>query len=95
MIEEKNGGPAFPMTEYNGDGSYYHDHSGMTLRDYFAAQALPAIIAAVCARQHHLRDGMGVRQSMAMDAYELADEMLKARDHAQYGPHHDHATILE
>lgn len=80
MIEEKNGGPAFPMTEHHHDGSYYHDHSGMTLRDYFAAQALPAIIAAVCAHQHHLRDGMDIRQSMAMDAYELADKMLQVRE---------------
>lgn len=37
-------GPAFPHDEKNGDGSHYHSHMGMTLRDWFAGQALVAIV---------------------------------------------------
>lgn len=72
-----NGGKAFP--------ALCNDHScnegGMSLRDWFAGQALPAVIHATCAGQHHPGDkhGMGTVTGMALDAYELADAMLAAR----------------
>lgn len=34
-----NGGPAFPIAEKNTDGTHYHTHMGMTLRDYMAIHA--------------------------------------------------------
>lgn len=71
-----NGGPAFPNTD---DAQYYG--TGMTLRDWFAGQALPAIISATSAGQHDpsQKHGKGVELSIAMDAYLLADAMIAAR----------------
>jgi len=43
---------------------------GMTLRDYFAAKAMQAM----------LNNGSNVYSFMAVRAYEIADEMMKARD---------------
>jgi hypothetical protein len=57
------GGPAFPF------GTAY---SGMTLRDYFAAKALQAIVQCP--------ESSSNPAVLAMDAYILADAMLKARE---------------
>lgn len=40
-----DGGPAFPFTERNDDGTYYHGSPGMSLRDHFAGLAMQALIA--------------------------------------------------
>lgn len=67
------GGPAFPGQEKQGNGSHYHSHLGMDLRDYFAAQALPIVM------EFH---GLGVdrmRGLIARDAYAIADAMLEWR----------------
>lgn len=61
--------PAFP-TKCE-DGVHY---LGMTLRDYFAAQALPTCISLA---QH--RDGLWDEISAATAAYAVADAMLEAR----------------
>jgi len=64
-----DGGPAFPgMTYISQDGK--KNPEGMTLRDYFAAAAL---------------QGMNLDfnfscTTYAMDAYLIADAMLKARE---------------
>jgi hypothetical protein len=69
-MSDHTGGAAFPVMAQN----WNHDHyeipasGGMTLRDYFAAKALPALIAAY-----------PVTTGVAASAYRLADEMLKAR----------------
>ena len=42
----KDGGPAFPFTERNADSSYYHGHGGMSMRDWFAGQALMGLMAS-------------------------------------------------
>ena len=69
-----NGGPAFPAIEN------WRVDSGMTLRDYFAAKALAAMISkdnkegALCGKT-----GVG---HLALFAYEYADAMLKAREQA-------------
>jgi len=55
-----NNPPAFPCGEYTS--------TGMTLRDYFAAQAM-------------LRTSVGSSyEQLAKTAYEIADAMLKARE---------------
>ena len=65
------GGPAFPTTkplEHWGD-----PNQGMTLRDYFAAKALPTAIREVEeAETYDLAE-------VAAIAYQYADAMLKAR----------------
>ena len=55
----------------------YEPHYGMTLRDWFAGQALGAIITATSNGQHYpAREGRSLIQGMTQDAYELADAML-------------------
>jgi hypothetical protein len=58
-----NGGPAFPRTGWPNE-------TGMTLRDYFAAKAMQALIPS-----GQTVDSMKYAES----AYALADAMLKAR----------------
>lgn len=45
-----DGGPAFPVWELNGNGQPEMTGFGMTLRDYFAAKALPAMYRVFCAK---------------------------------------------
>ncbi|EPM0022766.1 hypothetical protein PU088_001081 [Citrobacter farmeri] len=64
-MSKNHGGPAFPVagSEHN------YPIEGMTLRDYFAAKAMQAMIAA------HEPQG-----AIPGWAYEMADEMLRARE---------------
>jgi hypothetical protein len=62
--------PAFPTNTGLGN----HQAEGMTLRDYFAAKALPAVL-----EQMDVSDGRQLTNS-AWIAYQMADAMLKARD---------------
>jgi len=43
MKKKEDGGPAFPYLRLDPDGAYSPFH-GMTLRDYFAAKAMAALI---------------------------------------------------
>jgi hypothetical protein len=71
----KDGGTAFPLPDRT------YDYPGMTLRDYFAGQALTAVIS-VC--QHDTRvEGETTREAFARKSFEVADAMIKARDAAQ------------
>ena len=65
-----DGGPAFPHLETTSRGEPYHDHLGMTLRDYFAA----AIMQGLMASQYQVEDPYPIY------AYKIADAMLKARE---------------
>jgi len=69
---------AFPQPDLYEDGCRVEiGESGMTLRDYFAAKALAAIISKL----------EGIRPEdlpvLANDCFEIADAMLKAREEAQ------------
>ena len=57
--------PAFPTKT---------GHIGMTLRDYFAAQALQALII------REGKDHSGVINEITITAYQYADDMLKERE---------------
>ena len=70
--------PAFPMQEKSADGSHFHSHPGMSLRDYFAGQALIAVASRWQGTIGDI-DGDAMERS-AMMAYEIADAMLKERD---------------
>jgi hypothetical protein len=78
----EDGGPAYPAVV---PVEFQYAYDGMSLRDWFAGQALPAVIAATSAGQHqpHVEPGQTQEQAMAVDAYALADAMLAAR---QKGP---------
>lgn len=52
----------------------YKDNEGMTLRDYFAAKAMQAIIIGNGAHINALGRGA------ALDAYQAADLLLAVRD---------------
>lgn len=67
--------PAFPLVS-----DIIGHCKGMTLRDWFAGQALGAIITATSNGQHYpAREGQSLIEGMAQDAYELADTMLAER----------------
>ena len=69
MKDEYTGGPAFPASHFD---LADHEH-GMSLRDYFAAQALPMAIKEMNdAESYNINDA-------ATMAYHYADAMLKAR----------------
>jgi hypothetical protein len=65
-----DGGPAFPQLEPN---SAYFNATGMTLRDWFAGQALAGLVRS------EQPDGFPAWVGHALDAYALADAMLEAR----------------
>ena len=67
--------PAFPLVS-----DIIGHCEGMTLRDWFAGQALGAIVTATSNGQHYpAREGQSLIEGMAQDAYELADAMLAER----------------
>jgi hypothetical protein len=68
MSAIKDGGPAFP-----GDSAECGPWFGMTLRDYFAAQAMQGMLT---------RPGAINLKQDAEFAYMLADAMLRAREAA-------------
>ena len=70
-MSKDTGGPAFPTEVVNTNDGYIHQ--GMTLRDYFAAKALAALIIANTA------PGGGWPPFAERTAYLVADAMLKAR----------------
>lgn len=83
-MKTNDGGPAFP----GGVNSVYTNieageptQPGMTLRDYFAAKALPAIYTTAI---EEAAEGSGLfndsewRTCLALDAYLMADAMLAA-----------------
>jgi hypothetical protein len=52
---------------------------GMTLRDYYAAKALPSLLRYFLKEEFHLTD-ITWMEGVAMDAYKMADAMMKARE---------------
>lgn len=71
MSDERNdGGDAFPQYDYGNRGR------GMTLRDWFAGQALAGIIAA---HAHPSSNGHPSDHSASKWSYEYADAMLAER----------------
>lgn len=69
-MKTSNGGPAFPTPTHN------LANDGMTLRDYFAAKAMQAEIAA----DEGLFKHQDLQFQVAKISYEMADAMLKARE---------------
>ncbi len=77
MSEPRDGGPAFPVTGI-GDRDY---HPGLSLRDYFAGQALPeAIRYALDLQRESINRAAFDFDRVCVSAYQLADAMLKARE---------------
>jgi hypothetical protein len=53
---------------------------GMTLRDYFAAKAMQSLVSSFLNKDMDTLDPHGWMDGLAMDAYSMADAMLKARE---------------
>lgn len=82
MSTQDNGGSAFPESYVGADRPHEGIGDGMTLRDYMAAKAMPALIRAVSEGLHNIpprADGEGAGEGIALEAYRMADFMLKAR----------------
>ena len=69
MSATNDGGPAYPVASdiYHGSGI-----TGMSLRDWFAGQALAGFLAC--------SEVSGSADTLARDAYGMADAMLRARE---------------
>jgi hypothetical protein len=83
MSNTNTGGPAYPTSNYQKMVPLSTGYSeGMTLRDYFAAKAMQAFISAYPCQAIDREDGgtPADHQSIAEDAYDVADAMLKARE---------------
>jgi len=81
MSKRDDGGPAFPLAieGIRGVGGDYLRCDGMSMRDYFAAKALPACykqIARECETNGWPEDW---RRGIADDSYKMADAMLAER----------------
>ena len=63
---------AFPVSDIGVHGQF-----GMTLRDYFAGQAVGSVMH-LCARDT-LLNGESIETAFARKAYNIADAMLAAR----------------
>lgn len=70
-MSKADGGPAFPTAETD----FYKAGDGMTLRDYFASQALVGLIA----QSNGTALGSDT-EAGAIYCYRFADDMLKARE---------------
>jgi hypothetical protein len=79
----KDGGPAFarPIGEYKevGAGRWSDAQAGMSLRDYFAAKAMQAILGGQGIRAA-IGEGSASIDEVCAASYRTADAMLKARN---------------
>lgn len=69
MTDIKDVGTAFPITHANDTHA-----TGMSLRDYFAAKAMTAMLT------HEVNGDWPEHQNVAMHAYNMADAMLAERE---------------
>jgi hypothetical protein len=81
---KNDGGPAFAAIAVGPIGDTIGEY-GMSLRDYFAAKAMQSIFAGDGATMVANRDGRydgetNWAEVVALNAYEMADAMLEARE---------------
>ena len=67
--------PAFPAMHFD----LADNEHGMTLRDYFAAKAMQAIMAG----QYPITKQPDAASRIALAAYQMADAMMEARNATQ------------
>lgn len=80
MSERNDGGPAFPTTKNNQEyGGVFYGTVGMSLRDWFAGQAISATLQAFITRGEG-PTSLDEVQHLVERAFQVADAMLKARE---------------
>lgn len=72
-MTDKTGGPAFPETRWDDMTRQDVQWTGMTLRDYFAAKAMQALI-------NPKGESLDRITEVPEYAYQIADAMLKERE---------------
>lgn len=70
MRDDTNGGPAFPRPAFASGTLESNSQAGMSLRDYFAGQAMQGL----------LTDPNYTAECIGDDAYSYADAMIEARN---------------
>jgi len=99
-MNKDKGGPAFPFEYHNQTNSYQEgffglgkiapgagqQFAGMSLRDYFAAKAMQALITASCTEENaiftvfnRIKTEIEMEDWIAYSAYAVADAMLKEK----------------
>lgn len=88
-MQKNDGGPAFPrlsVTRYTGGDIFSVEGTGMSIRDWFAGEAMKGFIANSEISRNWNSDALErAMETTAEAAYKQADAMLKAReaiDHA-------------
>lgn len=71
MSKINDGGPAYPAARV--DGHFAPTHTGMSLRDYFAGQALAGLAA------HYGTPSEAAKDALPEIAYKIAELMLAER----------------
>lgn len=77
-----DGGPAFPQHQFvptGGGAGHWHQAGGMTLRDWFAGQALAGWLASFTDTPSHPGEKPETAARTAAVSYALADAMLTER----------------
>lgn len=73
MTAKNDGGPAFPSVLYSHERAENWSTDGMTLRDWFAGQGIPAAVA------RSEEEAFETGSDLAAYLYEFADAMIAAR----------------
>lgn len=79
-MSKETGGQAFPRQQWEYDGQnnvLQYQEEGMTLRDYFAAKAMQAMISNSSIIDN---DSDGAINYASSAAYKFADAMIRARE---------------
>lgn len=80
-----DGGPAFPVPDtHHPDGQIQYGANGMSLRDWFAGQALAGMLSAF-AKQASKGGPARFAEANCDTAYDIADAMLRARERGREG----------
>ncbi|WP_142501310.1 hypothetical protein [Klebsiella sp. 2680] len=82
-MSKETGGQAFPRQQWEYDGQnnvLQYQEEGMTLRDFFAAKAMEAIVRRYDGHSFGGGPNSPYYKELAEDAYNIADAMLKARE---------------
>ena len=78
-MAKPNGGPAFSMPALAPPGEWAVSYSGMTLRDWFAGQALAGVVGE-CLKGSGMVCDKGRAKTVAMICLDYADAMLAERE---------------
>ena len=81
-MTDKTGGPAFPFVAEDDTGTMIN--MGMSMRDYFAAKGLEALMVNVTSelqsKHFSIEKSLEIKRLYAEMCYAMADAMLKARE---------------